>query len=189
MQPTTEISAGLPPLAFKSPASSFSSSIPLALQVREDKASGSNRASVLDEKSTNCVDLSSRKVCATRLRTCRPDRTTRMRASINPCTFNEALLFAPFRPSIYPSFLRSSRFDPQNNLVERDRICVPHCWSFSALLVASKQNWVGRRRRGESQPGCGCRVRTETGIPLLDEMRATGGSEHQSALGCPSNWF
>ncbi|KAL6993160.1 hypothetical protein U1Q18_011277 [Sarracenia purpurea var. burkii] len=59
MQPTTEISTGLPHLVFKSPASPFSSSIPPALQVREDKASGSNHASVLDKKSTNCVDLGS----------------------------------------------------------------------------------------------------------------------------------
>ncbi|KAL6991310.1 hypothetical protein U1Q18_009427 [Sarracenia purpurea var. burkii] len=59
MQPTIEISTGLPHLAFKSPASPFSSSIPPMLQVREDKASGSNRASVLDEKSTKYVDLDS----------------------------------------------------------------------------------------------------------------------------------
>ncbi|KAL6982333.1 hypothetical protein U1Q18_003784 [Sarracenia purpurea var. burkii] len=52
VQPETKITAGLPPLALKLLASSFLSSTPPTLQLREDDASGSNHASVLDDKST-----------------------------------------------------------------------------------------------------------------------------------------
>ncbi|KAL6980454.1 hypothetical protein U1Q18_022092 [Sarracenia purpurea var. burkii] len=53
---------------------------------------------------------SHRRVCAARLRTCRPDCIARLRASINPGTFIGALLFAHFLP-FHISSLGFSRSD------------------------------------------------------------------------------
>ncbi|KAL6954348.1 hypothetical protein U1Q18_041947, partial [Sarracenia purpurea var. burkii] len=161
----TEIVTGSPHLVLiqRSPASSSLPLILPPLQLRDNDASGSSLASVLDEETTNCADLligvEPGRGSAARLRARQPNGTIQMRArrSIIRLLLNH--------PSpVLPSFLLCASYElTREDFARRARISIPRCWLFSVLPDASKRCWVGRRRRGGNRPGRGCHIRRRSG--------------------------